>query len=468
MKYKAIIFSLGLFFLFSCKNTQDKKSESNNKPSLSLEEVKKISKETYIALFPLVYNYGTMYNQAINSQAPEYIGGFGVYKHYGLSTPENKDIPTPNNNTPYSWAWLDVRDEPWVLTMPPSDGNRYYVCQWDDLWGYVIDAPGSVIDGQSGGNYLLTTKKFKGQIPKGIKRVIYSESEFIGTLTRTGINGEDDLEAMQSIQNGYVLQSLSSFNGLESKTTSEDINWINYDAADLKNIYFFKYANFILNYTIPNINDQTMLENAKKIGVEAGKDWKPEKMESSFVKAINTGIEEALKEIDQQVKVTSDGNKLFNTREVIGEDYLNRTVGVVVGQFVNYPSQAMYPGFQKDSNGNLLDGSKNNYSITFPAGELPESDYFWSFTMYDLPNRFLIENKIKRYSIGSQTLSLKKGEDGSVTIYFQRDSPGGDKEGNWLPTPNGPFYTVLRIYGPREVMLNGTYKFPKIIGDKKN
>ena len=195
MKYKAIIFSLGLFFLFSCKNTQDKKSESNNKPSLSLEEVKKISKETYIALFPLVYNYGTMYNQAINSQAPEYIGGFGVYKHYGLSTPENKDIPTPNNNTPYSWAWLDVRDEPWVLTMPPSDGNRYYVCQWDDLWGYVIDAPGSVIDGQSGGNYLLTTKKFKGQIPKGIKRVIYSESEFIGTLTRTGINGEDDLEA---------------------------------------------------------------------------------------------------------------------------------------------------------------------------------------------------------------------------------------------------------------------------------
>ena len=100
-----------------------------------------------------------------------------------------------------------------------------------------------------------------------------------------------------------------------------------------------------------------MLKNAKKIGVEAGKNWKPEKMESSFVKAINTGIEEALKEIDQQVKVTSDGNKLFNTREVIGEDYLNRTVGVVVGQLGNYPSQALYPGFQKDSNGNLLDGA---------------------------------------------------------------------------------------------------------------
>ena len=282
MKYKAITLSISLFFLFSCNNTQDKKPESKNKPSLSLEEVKKISKETYIALFPLVYNYGTMYNQAINNQAPEYIGGFGVYKHYGLSTPENRDIPTPNNNTPYSWAWVDVRDEPWVLTMPPSDGNRYYVCQWDDLWGYVIDAPGSVIDGQSGGNYLLTTKKFKGQIPKGIKRVIYSESEFIGTLTRTGTNGEDDIQAMQSIQNGYILQPLSSFIDSKPITKSEDINWMNYDMADLKNINFFRYANFMLNYTIPNTNDQTMLGNAKKIGIEAGKDWQPNKMETKW------------------------------------------------------------------------------------------------------------------------------------------------------------------------------------------
>lgn len=468
MKYKAItILSVSLLFLLSCKNTQEKKLAPNYKPSLSLEKIKQISKETYIALFPLVYNYGTMYSQAINNRAPEYIGGFGVYKHYGLSTPENRDIPTPNNNTPYSWAWVDVRDEPWVLTMPPADGNRYYVCQWDDLWGYVIDAPGSVIDGQNGGNYLLTTKKFKGQIPKDIKRVIYSESEFIGTLTRTGINGKDDIQAMQSIQNGYILQPLSSFNGLEPKNTSEDINWINYDVADLKNINFFKFANFMLNYTIPNINDQTMLGNAKKIGVEAGKDWQPNKMESSFVDAINAGIEEALKEIDQQVKITSDGNKLFNTREVIGEDYLNRTVGVVVGQFGNYPSQAMYPGFQKDSNGNLLDGSKNKYSITFPAGGLPAANFFWSFTMYDLPNRFLVENPIKRYSIGSQTASLKKREDGSLTIYFQKDSPGKDKEGNWLPTPKGPFYTVLRIYGPGEDMLNGNYKLPEIIAVEK-
>jgi len=468
MTSKIKITSVILLSFLGCKNADDKSKNIFSNQSLSQEEIKQIAKESYIALFPLVYNYGTMYNQAINNNAPEYLGGFGVYKHYGLSTPENRDIPTPNNNTPYSWAWVDLRTEPWVLTMPPSDGNRYYVCQWDDMWGYVIDAPGSIIDGQDGGNYLLTTKDFDGPIPKGIKRSIYSETQFIGTLTRTGVNGQDDVEAMENIQNGYILQPLSSYLGSEPKIESEKIDWISYELIDLKNINFFKYVNFMLDYIIPNKSDQTMLENAKKIGVDAGREWQPEKMDSSFVQAINTGIEEALREIDQQVAITNDGKKLFNTREVIGEDYLNRTVGVVVGQFGNYPSQAMYPSFQTDSNGELLDGSKNNYSITFPADEIPKSDYFWSFTMYDLPNRFLVENAINRYSIGSQTKSLKKNKDGSMTIYFQTDSPGKDKEGNWLPTPQGPFYTVLRIYGPDESVLQGTYKLPQVIKAQNN
>ena len=454
--------------MLGCKSEGEKRDVKNKKQSLDLTEIQQIAKETYIALFPLVYNYGTMYNQAINKNASEYIGGFGLYKHYGLSTPENRDIPTPNNNTPYSWAWVDLRHEPWVLTMPPSDGNRYYVCQWDDMWGYVIDAPGSIIDGQEGGNYLLTTIDYEGPIPKGIKRAIYSESQFIGTLTRTGVNGRDDIPAMENIQNGYILQPLSSYTGSKPKTKSVNINWIPYASIDLKNINFFKYANFMLDYIIPNKADRTMLDNAKKIGVEAGKDWQPNTMDNSFAKAINAGIKEALREIDKQVAITNDGKKLFNTREVIGEDYLNRTVGVVVGQFGNYPSQAMYPSFQTDSKGELLDGSKKNYSITFSSDELPKSNYFWSFTMYDLPNRFLVKNSINRYSIGSQTSSLKKDKDGSMTIYFQTNSPGKDKEGNWLPTPDGPFYTVLRIYGPDDSVLNGSYKLPEINGVQKN
>lgn len=451
-----------LLAISSCKN-----SESSGL-NLSNEEVKSIAKETYIALYPLVYNYGTMYNQAINKNAKEYIGGFGVFKHYGLATPANRDIPTPNNNTPYSWAWIDLRTEPFVLTMPPADGNRYYVSQWDDMWGYVIDAPGSIIDGQNGGDYLLTTSDYKGIIPDGIKRVIYSESNFAGTLTRTGVDGEEDLAVMESIQEGYKLQPLSSYLGVQAPKKAKKIDWIDYNPNALRTIEFFKYANFMLSHITSNKADEKMIQNAKKIGVEAGKVWNSDAMDSNLKANLIAGIQEALQEIDRQVVITSDGKKLFGTRDIIGEDYLNRTIGVIVGQFGNYPSQAMYPGFQKDSNGNLLDASKYNYSITFPAGQLPPSKYFWSFTMYDLPDRFLVKNPIQRYSIGSQTKSLKPNPDGSITIYFQTNSPGKENEGNWLPTPNAPFYTVLRMYGPSQDAINGNYRLPEIIAFKKN
>ena len=463
MNIKLITLTLLVFCALSCENSNSDDVRENIGEPLTYEEVKGISKETYIALFPLVYNYGTMYNQAINSESSDYIGGFGVFKHYSLATPKNRDIPTPNNNTPYSWAWVDLREEPWVLTMPPSDGNRYYVCQWDDLWGYVIDAPGSIIDGQNGGNYLLATTDYEGKIPEGIKRIIFSESEFVGTLTRTEVNGENDVQAMEAVQNGYKLQPLSVYLGLDSKDHEYDENWPVFESEKMNSTQFFQYANYLLSFTLPHEADEQMLKRAKKIGVEAGKDWNIDEMDSTFISAINAGINEAIHEMESQAKITVNGNSLFNTREVIGTDYLNRSVGVMIGQFGNYPTQAVYPGFQKDSEGNFLDGSKKNYQITFEADEIPEADYFWSFTMYDLPQRFLIENSINRYSIGNKTESLKKNNDGSLTIYFQTDSPGPEKEGNWLPTPDGPFYTILRIYGPNESVISGESKLPKII-----
>lgn len=461
------------FCLMACNGNQSK-TDNNHSDSTTItakltpEEAKSIAKETYIAMFPLVFNYGTMYAQAINPAAKEYVGGFGVYRHYGLASPANKDIPTPNNNTPYSWAWVDLRSEPWVLTMPPSDGNRFYTCQWDDMWAYVIDAPGSVFDGQGGGNYLLCTSDYKGELPKGIKRAIIGESQFIGTLTRTGVNGNADVPKMKAIQQGYKLQPLSKFSGTTTPAAAPAINWPVYNAADLKTINFFSYANFMLPYTLPHPDDKTMLDNAAKIGVAAGIPWEPQKMDAEMVKAIEEGIMEGDATIQAAVASTKDGTKLFNTRAKIGTDYLNRTAGVVIGQFGNYPVQAMYPAYQVDSDGQPLDASKNNYMVTFPAGQIPTSKYFWSFTMYDLPGRFLVDNPINRYSIGSQTSAMKKEKDGSLIVYFQKSSPGKDKEGNWLPTPDGPFFCVLRIYGPGEDVINGTYKVPAMIaGEKK-
>ena len=149
------------------------------------DEAKAIAKEAYIFNYPLVMMYRTMYLQAIDAQSKSYSGGFGKWLHLGTSSPKDTDIVSPNNDSPYSYAWVDLRAEPWVLTMPKIEANRFYTSQWDDLWGFVLDNPGSVEDGNDGVSVLLASPTWKGELPKGVKRVIHGDTEFLGTLTRT-------------------------------------------------------------------------------------------------------------------------------------------------------------------------------------------------------------------------------------------------------------------------------------------
>ena len=155
-----------------------------------------------------------------------------------------------------------------------------------------------------------------------------------------------------------------------------------------------------------------------------------------------------------------DAAKFFGPREMIGTDYLNRTMGVYMGIYGNVSQQAVYQTWPTDSDGKPLNAASNQYTITFEPGKLPVAKYFWSITMYDLPGRFLVANPIHRYSIGSQTPGLKKAADGSLTIYVQKDSPGKDKEGNWLPAPNAAFFAVQRVYGPGEAEQTGKWVAP--------
>jgi len=219
----------------------------------------------------------------------------------------------------------------------------------------------------------------------------------------------------------------------------------------------------MLAYTKPNPADQPTLDEIAKIGVGPGKPWDPATMDPAMKSAIQQGIDDAQKKIAEVVGATKDGSKLFGTRELIGTDYMSRTAGVVIGIYGNVTQQAVYQTWPADTDGKPLDTSANKYTITYPVGGMPEAKYFWSITMYTLPDRLLAANAINRYSIGSQTPGLKNNADGSLTIYVQHDSPGKDKEANWLPGPNGPFFAVQRVYGPGETERNGTWKAPSIV-----
>ena len=153
--------------------------------------------------------------------------------------------------------------------------------------------------------------------------------------------------------------------------------------------------------------------------------------------------------IGETIPKVRDAAKLYLSRENMKTDYLNRTMGVVIGQWGNDTRQAVYQGWPLDAEGVPPDTSKNKYTITFLPGQLPNYRFFWSITIYGLPERLLVNNPIKRYSIGSNSPDQKIAADGSLVIYIQKDSPGADKEANWLPAPDSPFSAVLRVWAGR-------------------
>jgi len=458
------ILLLCVAMLVSCSpaqnETQDKTTGAEGQ--VTPDDARAIAKEVYIFNYPLVMYYRTMYLQAIDTTSSSYSGGFGEWLHLGTSSPRDTDIVSPNNDTPYSYAWVNLRAEPWVLTLPKIEENRFYTSQWDDLWGFVLDNPGSVEDGNDGVSVLLASPTWKGELPEGVNRVIQGDSEFLGSLTRTQLIEPEDLPNVQKIQQEYKLQPLSAFLGQPAPNPAPDIQWKPWKEGAETTDEFWAYVNFLLPLTTPNPQDKPVQDRMAEIGLVAGKPWDSAALGDDVSTAIAAGMQDALTELKEASTKITDPSLFFRSRKDLGKDYFNRALGVMVGIFGNVKKVSVYFAVADDDQGELFDGSKHNYAVTFAADEIPPAKNFWSWTMYKLPQRWLVDNPINRYSIGSSTPGLKTAADGSITIYFQAKSPGKDKESNWLPAPEGPFWPILRTYGPGPTILDGSWKLPQV------
>ncbi len=449
---------LALSLLFVSSST----SSATAQDKLTPDEARAIAKEAYIFTYPLVMMYRTMYRQAIDPQSKSYSGGFGKWLHLGTSSPQDTDIVSPNNDTPYSYAWVDLRAEPWVVTLPKIEKSRFYTSQWDDLWGFVLDNPGSVEDGNGGVSVLLASPRWKGDLPKGVERVVQGDSEFLGSLTRTQLIEDKDLPNVERIQREYKLQPLSAFLGQAAPEAAPVIQWMPWQEGVEKTDEFWAYVNFMLSFTTPNPQDKPVQDRMARIGLAAGKPWSAGSLPPQVEAAIAAGMKDALAELKKASAKISDPSLFFRSRKDLKKDYFNRALGVMVGIFGNVKRVSVYFAVSNDDRGELLDGGKHDYEVTFAADEIPPAKNFWSWTMYKLPQRWLVANPIERYSIGSATPGLKKNADGGITIYFQARSPGQDKESNWLPAPDGPFWPILRTYGPGQPILDGSWKLPPV------
>jgi hypothetical protein len=225
---------------------------------------------------------------------------------------------------------------------------------------------------------------------------------------------------------------------------------------------FWAYVNFLLPFTTPNPQDKPVQDRMAKIGLVPGEAWDSSALGTDVSAAIAEGMKDALAELKKGSTHITDPGLFFRSRKDLDKDYFSRALGVMVGIFGNVKKVSVYFAVPEDDQGELFDGSKGDYTITFTADQIPPAKNFWSWTMYKLPQRWLVDNPINRYSVGSATPGLKKAKDGSITIYFQAKSPSKDKESNWLPAPEGPFWLVLRTYGPGKSILNKTWKMPPV------
>ena len=296
------------------------------------DQAKAIAKEAYIFNYPLVMMYRTMYLQAIDPQSKSYSGGFGKWLHLGTSSPKDTDIVSPNNDSPYSYAWVDTRAAPWVLTMPKIEKNRFYTSQWDDLWSFVLDNAGSVDDGNDGVSVLLASPTWKGKLPKGVKRVIQGDTDFLGTLTRTQLIEPKDLPNVKKIQQEYKLQPLSTYLGEPAPKAAPAIQWKPWKEGLETTPEFWDYTNFLLQFTTPNPQDQPVLDKMAKIGLGAN----AEKPSAEIQAAMQLGMQDALAELKKGSTTFKDPSLFFRTRKDSNKDYYNRALGAMVGIFGNW------------------------------------------------------------------------------------------------------------------------------------
>jgi hypothetical protein len=296
---------------------------------------------------------------------------------------------------------------------------------------------------------------WKGATPPGIKKVFRSGTKFSLAGYRTQLFSSDDLDGVKTVQAGYKAQTLSSYLKQPAPPPAPAVDFPKID-KELVKTNFFEFLDFALQFAPVEDNEKEIRAQLARIGVGPGKTFKFKDLPLEQKLEIGLGMKEGERKIDEYL---ANAGKAINGWRVSGlpgdsahynGDWLKRAAAAKAGIYGNDPEEATYPFTRIDSDGQTLDGSNHDYTLTFPAGQLPPVNAFWSLTMYDGKTQFLIENPINRYLINSPMLpNMKTNADGSLTLYIQNKSPGSDKESNWLPAPNDTIYLVLRLYWPK-------------------
>ncbi|MDH3624008.1 MAG: DUF1254 domain-containing protein [Myxococcales bacterium] len=474
MRVRVLIIASSLVLvLLACTKDVGPPTETAQAGSLvSPKEAKAIAQEAYIYAYPMLENYRTMYAQALDKQAPGFTAPFNEFSHRSeLLGPDFKDIVRPNNDTLYSLAWLNLRAQPIVITVPQIE-DRYYSIQLVDMYTNNLGYIGTRTTGSKAGSYLVAGPRWQGAKPGDVKRVFRSQSNFVYCIIRTGVDGQDDVPAVVKIQQGYHLTPLNVFLGRSRVPVASGLTFSAYDPQKAKSAGFIDYLNFLLTQVRVPPSEKALMKRFALIGIVPGQLSASMQAVPVMRDAIDEGVGIALVEISKTARDLSEvegvnsrahggwqgTTGLFGSPEAMRGRYLARAVAAMIGLYGNDEEEAYYPIANYDASGDSFDGA-HQYVMRFEKSELPRVDGFWSMTMYSLPDQLMVANPINRYSIGDRS-ELRYGKDGSLTLYIQNESPGMQKASNWLPAPDHSFSLQFRMYLPKPEALDSPLYLP--------
>ena len=436
---------------------------------LSAEEAHAIGVDAYIYFYSLL-SMDVTRKQLVNMEAGKEPGKGPANQFSNMPAfpgADFKAVVRPNFDTLYSSAWLDLSQEPAVISVPDTAG-RFYLLPMLDMWSDVFASPGSRTTGTQAGNFLVTPPGWTGSVPAGMTE-IKAPTPSVWIIGRTKTDGPPDYEAVHKIQAGYKITLLSQWGKNPTPPTAKidpavDMKTPPKTQVDTMSAdKYFTYAAELLKVNPPHLTDQPILARMKRIGIEAGKSFEFSKLDPAIQTALSSAPEEAQKlmqwKIASLARVANNWSMNTDTMGVYGNYYLKRAIIAQAGLGANLPEDAIYPLNLADESSQPLDGSKT-YTLHFDKASLPPVHAFWSITMYDMDG-FQVANELNRFAVSSW-MPFKYNADGSLDLYFQHKNPGKAKEANWLPSPAGPFNLTMRLYGPKTDALTGKWNPPLV------
>lgn len=437
---------------------------------LTPDQAKAIALDAYVYGYPLVTVEMTrrVMTNVAQVEAPRApMGQLMRMREYPSA--QFRDVTAPNADTLYTNGFINVKDEPWVLTLPDAH-DRYYLFPMLDGYTNVFEVPGKRTTGTGPQTYAITGPGWKGTLPAGVKEY-KSPTSTVWLLGRIYCDGTpEDYAAVHKLQDEISLAPLSSYGKpyippagkvdptIDMKTPVRDqVNNLSAEA-------YFDLLATLMKDNPPAEGDRPIVDKMAELGVVAGEKFDIGKLGPDVAAALQSVPKEGFDKIMARFKDLENVNGWRFTTETgqYGTDYLQRALITAIGLGANRPQDAVYPTSEADVDGQAYDGAAE-YTVHFDKGQFPPVEGFWSLTMYD-EAYFFVDNPLNRYNL-SQRNTFVTNPDGSVDLYLQHENPGPGKEANWLPAPAGKFNLMLRLYWPKEAspsIIDGTWKPPAI------